>query len=135
MGGHEDRHRVVVVAVPASGEVEGATADEDGAGGQCHRVHVSVGRRPEGGLARCAASDQGRRSPRTQNSFPSGSASTTQLTSPWPTSACRAPRSSRRRTSSSCSLSVGLTSRWSLFLTVFPSDTCANVNVGGTGPR
>src|SRR3954454_9935409 len=44
-------------------------------------------------------------------------------------------RSSRRRTSSSCSLSVGLTSRWSLFLTVLPSGTCANVNVGGTGPR
>ena len=86
-------------------------------------------------LARRAASDQGRRSARTQNSFPSGSASTTQLTSPWPTSACRAPRSSRRRTSSSCSLSVGLTSRWTLFLTVLPSGTCANVNVGGTGPR
>src|SRR5215472_14820069 len=82
-----------------------------------------------------AASDQGRRSARTQNSFPSGSASTTQLSSPWPTSACRAPRSSRRRTSSSCSLSVGLTSRWSLFLTVLLSGTCANVNVGGTGPR
>jgi hypothetical protein len=104
-------------------------------GGAPHRVRVSVGRRPEVGLARCAASDQGRRSARTQNSFPSGSASTTQLSSPWPTSACRAPRSSRRRTSSSCSLSVGLTSRWSLFLTVLPSGTCANVNVGGTGPR
>jgi hypothetical protein len=105
-------------------------------GGAPHRVRVSVGRRPEGGLARCAASDQGRRPARTQNSFPSGSASTTQLSSPvWPTSACRAPRSSRRRTSSSCSLSVGLRSRWSLFLTVLPSGTCANVNVGGTGPR
>src|SRR6266545_731923 len=79
-------------------------------GGAPHRVRVSVGRRAEVGLARCAASDQGR-----------GSASTTQLSSPvWPTSACRAPRSSRRRTSSSCSLSVGLTSRWSLFLTVLP---------------
>ena len=84
----------------------------------------------------CAASDQGRRSARTQNSFPSGSASTTQpASSPWPTSAYRAPRSSRRRTSSSCSLSVGLRSRWSLFLTVLPSGTRANVNVGGTGPR
>jgi NAD(P)-dependent dehydrogenase (short-subunit alcohol dehydrogenase family) len=87
-----------------------------------HRVRVSVGRRPEAGLAWSAASDQGRRPARTQNSFPSGSAMTTQLTSaPWPTSACRAPRSSRRRTSSSCSLSVGLTSRWSLFLMVLPS--------------
>ena len=38
---------------------------------------------------------------------PPGSARTTQLTSPWPTSACRAPRSSRRRTCWSCSLSVG----------------------------
>src|SRR6266498_4003769 len=76
-------------------------------GGAPHRVRVSVGRRAEVCLARCAASDQGRRSARTQNSFPSGSASTTQLSSPvWPTSACRAPRSSRRRTSSSCSLSA-----------------------------
>jgi hypothetical protein len=105
-------------------------------GGAPHRVRVSVGRRPEGGLARCAASDQGRRPARTSNSLPSGSARQTQLSSPvWPTSACRAPRSSRRRTSSSCSLSVGLRSRWSRFLTVLPSGTCANVNVGGTGPR
>ena len=48
-------------------------------GGAPHRGRVSVGRRPEAGLARRAASDQGRRSASTQNSFPSGSARTTQL--------------------------------------------------------
>jgi hydroxymethylpyrimidine/phosphomethylpyrimidine kinase len=80
--------------------------------------------------------DQGRRPARTQNSFPSGSASTIQLSSPvWPTSACLAPRPSRRRTSSSCSRSAGLTSMWTRFLMVLPSGTRANVNVGGTGPR
>jgi hypothetical protein len=62
-------------------------------GGAPHRVRVSVSRRPEVGLARCAACDQGRRSARTQNSLPSGSARQTRLSSPvWPTSACRAPR-------------------------------------------
>ncbi len=40
---------------------------------------IGISGRPEVVLARCAASDQGRRSARTQNSFPSGSASTTQL--------------------------------------------------------
>src|SRR5215469_10993087 len=85
---------------------------------------------------RRAGRHQGWRPARTQNSFPSGSARQTQLSSPvWPTSACRAPRSRRRRTSSSCSRSVGLTSRWTLFLTILPSGTCANVKVGGTGPR
>ena len=35
----------------------------------------------------------------TQNSWPSGSAITTQLTSPWPTSMRVAPRETRRSTS------------------------------------
>jgi hypothetical protein len=74
---------------------------------RCHRRCGRRQRRPGGPVG----ADQGRRSARTQNSFPSGSASTTQLTSSWPTSACRAPRSSRRWTSSPCSLSVGLTYR------------------------
>jgi predicted MFS family arabinose efflux permease len=56
-------------------------------GGAPHRVRVSVGRRPEGGLARCAASDRERRSARTQNSFP---------TVNCPKSVCTCPASSAR---------------------------------------
>jgi len=42
-----------------------------------------------------SASSSGRNARSTQNSFPSGSASTTQVTSgPWPTSARRAPAAS-----------------------------------------
>jgi hypothetical protein len=42
MDGHKDRHPVVVVAVPASGEVEGAAADEDGAGGHQLVEHLAM---------------------------------------------------------------------------------------------
>jgi hypothetical protein len=48
------------------------------------------------GHARSGACDQGRQR---QNSLPSGSARTTQFRSPWPTSACRAPRAARRLSS------------------------------------
>ena len=44
----------------------------------------------------------------TSNSLPSGSAMTTQLTSPWPMLTRRAPSASSRATSAACRLSVGL---------------------------
>jgi len=68
----------------------------------CHRrLHGYV----QEAMTQCGA---GRRRPRiwsryrgvnTQNSFPSGSAMTTQLTSPWPISMRVAPRETRRSTS------------------------------------
>ena len=64
----------------------------------------------------------------TQNSLPSGSASTTQVSSPWPTSAWVAPRSSRRATSACWS--AGRKSRWSRFFTAFRSGTRANSKPG-----
>ena len=93
-----------------------------------------MGRRPEVGLARCglrsgvAARENAELVPLWVGKYDPA------LVAGWPTSACRAPRPSRRRTSSSCSRSVGLTSRWSRFLTVLPSGTRAKVSVGGTGP-
>ena len=58
----------------------------------------------------------------TQNSLPSGSASTAHGASPWPMSTRRAPRSSRRCTSAAWSASAGgARSRCSRFLPLFAS--------------
>lgn len=63
--------------------------------------------------------------PRTQNSLPSGSASTTQPCSPWPTSTLVAPNVSSRSTSSSRLQPTGLTSRCNRFFAVLFSGTRA----------
>jgi hypothetical protein len=53
----------------------------------------------------------------TQNSLPSGSASTAQPTSPWPTSTRTAPALTSARTAPAWSSSgSGATSRWTRFL-------------------
>ena len=43
VGEHEDRDAVMMVAVPATGELERAAAGDDRAGGHALRVHLAVG--------------------------------------------------------------------------------------------
>ena len=71
--------------------------------------------------------------PRTQNSLPSGSASTAQGDAPCPTSARRAPRPISRSTSASCEQPAGLTSRCRRFLAALPSGTATNTSDGTMG--
>src|SRR5215469_3859552 len=106
--------------------------------GSDHAYHRAEHEQRSGGRRdityRSRGHHQGWRSARTSNSLPSGSASVTQVSSGRLSPITVAPSPMSRAISSSWERSVGLTSRWTRFLTILPSGTCAKVSIGGTGP-